>query len=170
MNIVTMLGGVRASLFAALALLALGFGGVQTARLAHSQHALEVQTLALEVNAKDFAEWKLQKEAEKAAAIAALDKKHREEQKHVQDEADRTIASLRDGNLQLRKRFSCPSKEQPSSTDPTVSGADGEGEGGLTQQDAEFLIRQAEDSDRKSVKINKLIEVIEEFLRTPKEK
>ncbi len=165
MNIVAMLGGVRASIFAGLALLLLTFGTAQTLRLHSAQMDLQVQTMALEVSAKNFAEWKLKAEAEKAAAIAEVDKKHREEQARVKDQADRTIAELRSGNLQLRKRFTCPSQRQSGSTDPTVSGADGEGEGGLTEQDAEFLVREAADSDRKSVKINSLIDVIEEMLR-----
>ncbi len=170
MNVVTLLGGVRASIFAGLALLLLTFGTVQTLRLHSAQTDLQVQTMALEVSAKNFAEWKLKAEAEKAAAIAEVDKKHREEQARVKDQADRTIAELRTGNLQLRKRFTCPTQGQSGSSNPSVSGADGEGEGGLTQQDAEFLSRQAEDSDRKSVKINALIAVIEEMLTPPKEK
>lgn len=165
MNLVALLGGVRATAFAGLALLALLFGGVQTARLNSAHHQLEVQALALEVSAKKFAEWKLQQEAEKAAAIAAIDKKHREEQARVKSESDRTIAGLRNGNLQLRKRFSCPSQGESGSPSPTLGGTHGEGAGGLTKEDAELLVREAADSDRKSIKINSLIDVIEEFLK-----
>lgn len=165
MNVITLLGGIRGTIFAGLALLALLFVGVQTARLASAHNDLDTQKLALVVSAQRFAEWKLKAEAEKAAAIAAIDKQHREEQARVKDQANRTIAELRSGNLQLRKRFTCPSQGQSNSPDPSVSRTDGEGEGGLTEQDAEFLVRQAEESDRKSVKINALIDVVEEMLR-----
>lgn len=168
MNVVALLGGVRGTIFAGLALLALLFVGVQTVRLNNAQHDLDVQKTALIVNAKNFAEWKLKQEAENAAAIAEIDKKHREEQNHVQAEADRAVADLRNDVVRLRKRFTCPAQGQPGSADSPIGGVDAERIGGLTTEDAEFLIREAADSDRKSVKINALIDTIEEYLKKEK--
>lgn len=168
MNVVALLGGIRGTVFASLALIALVFGGVQTLRLNGVQHQLETQKLALVKNAKDFAEWKLKAEADKAQAIAEIDKRHREEQSHVQAEADRTIAALRSNAIQLRKRFTCPPAGQSSSPDTSIGGVDAEGVNGLTEEDAGFLIREAADSDRKSVKINALIAIIEEYLKREK--
>lgn len=168
MNVVALLGGVRATIFAGLALLALLFGGVQAFRLNSVQHQLESQKLALAKSAKDFAEWKIQAEANKAEAVAEIDKKHREEQKHVQDQANRVIADLRSDAIQLRKRFTCQTPGQPNSTDSAIGGVDAERIGGLTTEDAEFLLREAADSDRKSVKINALIDIIEEYLAKEK--
>lgn len=165
MNIVTILGGVRASIFAAIAVVVLVFGGVQTLRLSAANHRAEVQALALQVNAKDFAEWKLKQEAAAAAAVAEIDRKHREEQQSVQDKADRVVADLRNDVVQLRKRFTCPPRGESGSSDPSIGGVDAERIGGLTDEDAEFLVREAADSDRKSVKINALIDIIEEYLR-----
>lgn len=170
MNLAAALGGVRASLFAGLAVVALVFGGVQTFRLNAAHHSLEVQKLALVKSAKDFAEWKLKAEKEKAEAVASIDKQHREEQARAKYQADRTIAELRDGTRKLRNRLTCPAQGKSDSDAPPIGGVDGEGARGLTEEDAEFLVREAADSDRKSIKINSLIDVIEELLSTPKEK
>lgn len=163
MNVVALLGGVRASIFAGLAVLALLFGGVQTARLAYTDHKLEVQTLALKANAADFAEWKLKAEREKAEAVAGIAKKYLEDRQRDKATSDRIIAGLRNDTLQLRKRFTCEAPRHGGATSPDSSGAGAEGTGGLTKDDAEFLIRFAEDSDRKSRKINALIDVLEEY-------
>lgn len=86
-----------------------------------------------------------QLERDKAKAVSEVDNKHIAEKEKAREEYERTIADLRDGTLQLRKRFTCP--KVPSSS-PGIAGVDNAEEGtGLSREDAEFLISESERAD-----------------------
>lgn len=78
-----------------------------------------------------------------AAGMAAIGTKHQEAIKHVAQDRDRVIASLRAGALRLRPQFTCSVPETPTATGIT----DGRADGGLSINDAEFLIREASRCD-----------------------
>ena len=62
--------------------------------------------------------------------------------------ADSTIADLRSGNVQLRQRFRSCSTTGVSDASTSGSGDDAAGGGGLSNADAEFLVRLAERADQ----------------------
>lgn len=76
-------------------------------------------------------------------------------------ERDKTIADLRSGNVRLRQRFKCPTT--PAST--TTRG-DGEAGGGLSENDAEFLIREASRADEVVRRLTACQNILEEIIRT----
>lgn len=59
------------------------------------------------------------------------------------EERDKTIADLRRGALRLRDKFTC---KMPTDSKPSAGG-DGQGTGGFSSEDAEFLIREASRAD-----------------------
>ena len=90
------------------------------------------------------AEAKARKAEQKHAAdMAAIDTQHQEAINHVAQDRDRTIASLRAGALRLRPQFTCSVSEAAT---PAGIG-DGQTEGGLSAEDAEFFIREASRCD-----------------------
>ena len=102
-----------------------------------------------------------------AATIAArnTEARHRAEYKAIadrflaeQDKADvehkAVIASLRAGTLRVRDRFRCPAGVSQA---PAGAGsADDPGPGGLQREDAEFLVRIADEADAIARKLNAL--------------
>ena len=85
-------------------------------------------------------------EAVQAGAIAAATDKLKQDNADARAKADRTIADLRAGALRVQPRFKCPARHLPG----TPAGSEGSqpaGEGGLSDQDAEFLIRFASGAD-----------------------
>ena len=102
-----------------------------------------------------------------AATIAArnTEARHRDEYKAIadrflakQDKADAdhkaTIAGLRAGTLRVRDRFRCPAGVSQA---PAGAGsADDAGPGGLQREDAEFLVRIADEADAIARKLNAL--------------
>lgn len=71
-------------------------------------------------------------------------------QRGALEELDTTLANLRADNLRLRQRFTACRVPQDSDT---PGGDDGAGTGGLSEQDAEFLVRLAGDADRVANKL-----------------
>ena len=85
-------------------------------------------------------------EAVQAGAIAAATDKLKQDNADARAKADRTIADLRAGALRLQPRFKCPARHLPG-TPAGSEGSQSAGEGGLSDQDAEFLIRFASGAD-----------------------
>lgn len=94
-----------------------------------------------------------------AAAVAELEKKLAleynqsieellKEQKDTNDAQNKLIADLRSGVARLHPRFQCQTPAV-SSTPASPGSGDGAGGGGLSEQDAEFLIRIAAEADRR---------------------
>jgi hypothetical protein len=103
------------------------------------------------------AETQLAKTREAEAAVTAIDKKHTEEQERAKKDFDRTIADLRADNIRVRKAHTCPSG-------PT-SLSDGEEGGGLSTDDAEFLLRESERADDVVRQLTELQEYVELLLK-----
>lgn len=115
---------------------------------------------------KVTAQWEAaQHESAKAAAAILIEYRAQEQQwaadtQRVSDElhsrlqdtqtsADRIIADLHSGNVQLRERFrSCSANAGVSNDSDTTSSNDDAGQTGLSNADAGFLIRLASRADR----------------------
>lgn len=155
-----------------LALLSAAFFGgcsIQKSRDIDRIVAAEATTTALErkldKEAKDHAEWIVAQERKKTAELAAIDKKNTEVMNNAKEDYERTIADLRAGNLQLRKRFTCPGT---STTQPPGGVDNAEEATGLQREDGEFLISEAERADGVARQLNAAIEIIEELLKPQK--
>ncbi len=70
------------------------------------------------------------------AYAAELKREEREQ------ETERTIADLRSGTVRLRDRFTCPAAKAPGTSAQPVPQ-----ESGLREEDAEFLVRLADEAD-----------------------
>lgn len=131
--------------------------------------AAEAATTALErkldKEAKDHAEWIVAQERKNTAELAAIDKKNTEVIQSAKEDYERTIANLRAGNLQLRKRFTCP---VPSTAQQTGGVDHAEEATGLQREDVEFLLAEAERADGVVRQLNAAIEVIEQLLKPQK--
>jgi multidrug efflux pump subunit AcrA (membrane-fusion protein) len=75
------------------------------------------------------------------------------EQEDAKKNFDATVANLRAGNIVVREKFTCPAN-------PT-SGIPGESAGGLSTEDAEFLLRESERADELARRYNNLIEFLD---------
>lgn len=124
---------------------------IQWGVIYNTKYKLSVQEKALAIASKEYAEYKLAKEREMSKAVHEVEIKHQQEQDHAKEEYNRVIANLRAGNLQLRKKFTCP----PRSANPAEAGSVGEGEeAGLSREDAEFLISEANRADEVTRELN----------------
>lgn len=114
--------------------------------------ATSVQTCRLErvkgsqaIAERNYSEQIRKLEKSKKDAVAEVDTLRTEEKEKAKEEYENTIADLRAGNLQLRKRFTCP--KTPSGTTGIAGVGDAEEGSGLSTDDAEFLISEAERAD-----------------------
>lgn len=117
--------------------------GVGEDRVQGKFDAYKAKVIAATERARDAAK---RAEAVQAGAIAAATDKLKQDNADARAKADRTIADLRAGALRLQPRFKCPARHLPG----TPAGSEGSqpaGEGGLSDQDAEFLIRFASGAD-----------------------
>lgn len=88
-------------------------------------------------------------ERKSAEAMGAIDSAYQRGRTDAQAEAGRTIADLRAGAVRLRERFTCPAGTAggvPTSSTST-GGSDAAQGGGLSAEDAGFLVRLAEQAD-----------------------
>lgn len=136
--------GLGAALVAAL-----GFGGVQTLRLANAKHDAAVARLALEINARNAAERHAEaladaRERERALrkdmADARADYHRRIED--AQAAADRDLADLRAGNLRLREHWRQCEASAGAGTPAAGGAAPGaDGSAGLREASAARIVR-----------------------------
>lgn len=157
---------------AAAFLLSLAFFGgcsVQKNRDTAAINEAQAQTTALErkldKEARDHAEWIVDQERKNSARLAEIDQKNTEVLQSAKKDYERTIADLRAGNLQLRKRFTCP---VASPAQPAGGVDNAEERGGLQKEDGEFLVSESERADEVVRQLNAAIEVIEELLKPQK--
>lgn len=126
--VVKLLGGVRATIFAALLALSLAGGGYyywQHGKLENKIEQMEQRSAA--------------KEKSYYKSIYDTVYKYHVNESNTQDYVDSLVHQLRTNERRLRTRFSCP-------TGPTGGSDGGEGRGLLTE-DGEFLIREAARAD-----------------------
>lgn len=156
--IMQLLGGVRATIFAGIAALALTFSGVQSVRLDHAQDKVAEMRLAQsKANEKHQRELR-EKETQMAEALRQAKLKSIQEQKDAKENHDRALAAVRAGKL--RNRFSCP---RPPDDSGAPSGASGEERRGLLEEDAAFLISEAHRADLIAIERNELIDIVVEL-------
>lgn len=142
--IVTLLGGIRATVFASLLMLTLGLLWWQTSAKGRAETALDAH-LAADTKAELRAQ-AVARATEQAWAKAHYDLAYGLETKRIarEHETDRTIAGLRDGTVRLRERFTCPRVPAAS---PAAGSGDDPARYGLRPADAEFLVRLADKAD-----------------------
>ncbi len=85
------------------------------------------------------------KEAADAASFAVTAAKFATEKEHAQAEIARLSAGLAAGDIKLRQRFTCPSHVPETAAGP--GRRDEAGQAGLSNADAEFLVRFAGSAD-----------------------
>ena len=112
MTIIALLGGIRASVFAGLALLALMAAGVQTWRLDSAQDAIADMSLqvakdqaALAAAQVEASESARQVEHEMANAANAAAASYEQGKRDAEQAARVVVAGLRAGNLRLRDQW-----------------------------------------------------------------
>lgn len=149
-----------------IALVAIGlWGGAQWAhgnalQLALAQQQAEVAQAALAyTNAMRTAEQAHQQNLADIAAQAAQEQA--DAQSQIEDLRDR----VRRGELQLRKRFTCPAESASPAAGAAAGGAGGGEEAGLGREDAEFLVRIAAEGDDAIRERNLCIAVANEYRR-----
>lgn len=155
--IVKMLGGVRATVFAGLLLIAGGFGVVQSVRLERAQDKIaSMETKALK-DELTYTRALLETERAHADDIAAIDRKYAKEEAHAEEVADKLRDDVRTGALRLRDKFSCPA---PGPGIGTAPGTGGGTEGSvLSGEDQEFLVRIGLEADAAVRERNELLEI-----------
>jgi hypothetical protein len=131
---------------------------VQWSVINNTKYKLSVQEQALALAAKEYAEYKLAKEREMSEAITAAEVKHQQEQDNATDQYEDLLACVRSGKCGVQKRFTCP----PRPANPGEAGSAGEGEeAGLSREDAEFLISEANRADEVTRELNLAKEYID---------
>ena len=122
MTIIALLGGIRASVFAGLALLALMAAGVQTWRLDSAQDAIADMSLqvakdqaALAAAQVEASESARQVEHEMANAANAAAASYEQGKRDAEQAAAGVVAGLRAGNLRLRTQWQgCQARGVPA--------------------------------------------------------
>ena len=122
MSLIALLGGIRATVFAGIALLSLLLAGVQTWRLDGAQDAIADMALqaakdqaaiaAAQVEASEAARQQEQDNAKAANQVAAAYEKGKQDAELA---AERVADGLRTGNLRLRSMWQgCEARRVPS--------------------------------------------------------
>lgn len=87
------------------------------------------------------------KELADAKANAETKVKYEKELHDAQDDADRTIADLRAGNLRLRKQWQCPAIASAGVSTPAAGGSVAAGSADDRDQSAGRIVRAAAEAD-----------------------
>ncbi len=166
-QVIKLLGGVRATVFAGLLLVAGAFAAIQSVRLNHAQDEIaDMETAVLE---SEVAHQQALRKAERdsAEAIAALDQKYQKERDEAKSTTDRLLADVRSGALKLRDKFSCPIRVPGVGSAPGTSA--GEEGAILSAEDQEFLVRIGEEADDAIRERNEAVRIAEEDRRILKD-
>lgn len=131
---------------------------VQWGVINNTKYKLSVQEKALALTAKEYAEYKLAKEREMSEAITAAEVKHQQEQDNATDQYKNLLACMRSGKCGLRPKFTCPPRPANSGE---ASGIGAGEEAGLSREDAEFLISEANRADEVTRELNLAKEYID---------
>ena len=108
---------------------------------------------------EDYLKQKADIEHNWATQFANIQSWYQEELENNRNEADKTIAAYRAGNLKLRKQFTCLS-ESMSDTSTIRQVTDAGRKCGLQSGDVEFLIRYAERAQAIVIKYNKSVKAL----------
>ena len=153
MNIITALGGIRATAFLAWAITVTVLLGFQTIRLAN-EFAAHSATIASHALASNAAVTRA-REAEKAHQIAmntlASDYEKERENERIKSEA--IITKYRTGMYRLRDRFTKVCGSDSATTSSTSTSGDDSKRSGLSKEDVEFLIRESARADRNTLQL-----------------
>jgi hypothetical protein len=131
---IQLLGGIRATIFFVLLLITSTLFGVKSCQYENYKREVDQAKAKAERIARE------KEEGWRQGIAQWVESYVRERNKH-EKALDDAITSLRNGNLQLRKRFTCPKATAPA------PGADGGEASGLSKEDAEFLLREAARAD-----------------------
>lgn len=145
--VIAALGGLRATVFAALALALLVAAGVQTWRLGGAQDALAALQLAATRAEADAQRDAREQEREHAQQFAAIAGRLVTENENAEAEVDRLLAGLRDGTERLRRRFQCPAAPGVPGAAAGAGGGGEAAEAGFGAADAAVALRIARDGD-----------------------
>lgn len=145
--VIALIGGVRATMFAVLALALGTAAGIQTWRLDHAQAAqakAEKAAVTAQFAASESARKEEQSRAQAVDAIARAYERGRSDGKAA---ADNVLAGVADGTYVLRDRFRCPASRPAGEIAAGPSGRDGAEGAGLSDTDVQFFVRFAADAD-----------------------
>lgn len=149
---VALMGGWRATAFAAALLAALAFGGIQSVRLAHANtkaaeaaSAADRAAAASAVAQVSAVEAMRQEEHARAGAVNAADVAYQRGLQDGKAAADNVLAGVADGTYVLRDKFRCPARAAEASAGPGVG--DGRAPAVLSDADVQFLVRIASEAD-----------------------
>lgn len=156
--LIGLLGGVRATVFAALAAAALSWGGWQWVAKNSAQKALNEERVAQIKEDARTIEQMAALYTEKVDAVAKATKDAEAIRNAQKADYERTIRNLRNGAVVVRDRFSCPSRPTESPSDPGAPS--GASEGGLRGEDVEFLLSEAKRADELTTDYNELLEIV----------
>lgn len=140
--VIAFLGGVRASIFAGLALLLLVGYGVQTARIDRMQDKARAEQLREAKAATSTLESLRRIDAANQATQAANAKRFQNERATIEADAAKWRDAWAAGRVQVAPRFSCPARPAGNTGAPQDPGTYG-----LTTEDAVFLDRFASERD-----------------------
>ena len=141
LNVVALLGGIRATVFALLAALFLTGGIVQTFRLHYVEGRNDKLAQALGKAQADAQIAARKAEAEKAQAIAAIADRYEQDKREADEAQKRLVADLRAGAVRLQDRWrGCVSDVAATAAERDAAAADREAS-------ATRVVRAARDAD-----------------------
>lgn len=144
--VIALLGGVRATIFAALMLAAAAVAGVQSWRLDHAHAAQAKAERAAAVATIAASEAARKEEQARAGVFDAIARAYERGKSDGKAAADSVLAGVRDGTYVLRDKFRCPAR--PAGQIATGAGSRDDAEGaGLSDTDVQFLVRFAAEAD-----------------------
>lgn len=162
MSLITLLGGIRATVFAGIALLSLLLAGVQTWRLDSAQDALADMSLqaakhqaALAAAQVEASESARQAEQNMAMAANAAAASYEQGKRDAEQAARVVVAGLRAGNLRLRDQWQgCKARGVPG-----VAGAASEPDAAADDRNegAGDLVRAASQCDAQVIGLQQFI-------------
>ncbi|WP_156087754.1 hypothetical protein [Lysobacter sp. Root667] len=140
---IDLLGGVRATVFAGLALLLLVLAGVQSWRLDSAQDTNKAAKAQAQADLLAATEAARKREGDWAAAVYDITFDLVSKGLARERETAAAVADLRRGALVVRPRLTCRVPDAAQA----VAGVHGAEAGGLSVEDAEFLLRVGADAD-----------------------
>jgi hypothetical protein len=145
--LIELLGGVRASIFALLATLAIGACGVQSMRLHHAQNEAKRSAQTAVAATLAASESARAEEQTRSRYIAGVDAAYERGKAYAQAQVAGVLDDVRAGRYVLRDRFKCPAIRSAPAPPGAASVSDAAAPAVLSGEDVQFLVRFAGDAD-----------------------
>jgi hypothetical protein len=145
--LIELLGGIRASIFALLATLALAACGVQSWRLDHAQASAARAAASADKAALASEHAARTEEQTRARYIAGVDAAYERGKADAQAQVAGVLDDVRAGRYVLRDRFKCPAIRSAPAPPGAARVSDAAAPAVLSGEDVQFLVRFAGDAD-----------------------